>query len=71
MTVASEKSMALTVYDKGDQELGELYLEAVGKAEIDYYQGKKSNPAPLKDIMTLNENAYLNCVCKKVPCTKK
>lgn len=48
--IAGERSMALTIYDKGDQELGELYLEAVGKAEDDYYQGKKSKPATLKDI---------------------
>lgn len=47
--IAGERSMALTIYDKGDQELGELYLEAVGKAEVDYYQGKKSKPATLKD----------------------
>lgn len=48
--IAGEKSMALTIYDKGDQELGELYLEAVGRAEVDYYQGKKSKPVTLKDI---------------------
>lgn len=47
--IANEKSMAITIFDKGDQELGELYLEAVGKAEIDYYQGKKSKSATLKD----------------------
>ena len=48
--IAGEKSMALTIYDKGDQALGELYLEAVGKAETDYYQGKKSKPATLRDV---------------------
>ena len=47
--IAGERSMALTIYDKGDQELGELYLEAVGQAEDDYYQGKKSNPGLLKN----------------------
>lgn len=47
--IANEKSMAITIFDKGDQELGELYLEAVNKAEVDYYKGKKSNSATLKD----------------------
>lgn len=47
--IAGEKSMSLMIYDKGNQELGELYLEAVGKAEIDHYQGTKSKPVTLKD----------------------
>lgn len=47
--IAGEKSMALMIYDKGDQVLGELYLEAVGKAEVDYYQGKKSEPTAIRD----------------------
>lgn len=47
--IAGERSMALTIYEKGDQELGELYLEAVDKAEIDHYQGKKSKQSRLKD----------------------
>ncbi|MEK5038307.1 hypothetical protein [Sporosarcina sp. FSL K6-3457] len=48
--IAGEKSMALMIYDKGDQVLGELYLEAVGKAEVDYYQGKQSKPATIRGI---------------------
>lgn len=48
--IANEKSMAISIFDKGDQELGELYLEAIGKSEMDYYQGKKSNSAMLKDF---------------------
>lgn len=47
--IAGERSMALTIYEKGDQELGELYLETVDKAEIDPYQGKKSKKSRLKD----------------------
>lgn len=55
MIVAGEKSMTLTIYDNGDQELGELYLEAVGKAEIDHYQGTKSKPVTLKDFNTAKQ----------------
>ncbi|WP_342512011.1 hypothetical protein MKY34_15425 [Sporosarcina sp. FSL K6-1522] len=53
--LAGEKAMAFTIYDKGDQVLGELYLEAVGKAEVDYYQGKKSKPATLRDISDVKQ----------------
>ncbi|WP_203247652.1 hypothetical protein [Sporosarcina beigongshangi] len=56
--LAGEKSMALMIYDKGDQVLGELYLEAVGKAEIDYYQGKKSNSAAFRTD-NVTKRAYL------------
>lgn len=48
--ISSEKSMALTIYEKGDQELGDLYLEAINKAEVDYYKGKKSNSSAPKDV---------------------
>lgn len=57
--IAGERSMALTIYDKGDQELGELYLEAVGKAEDDYYQGKKSNSGAFKTVnVTKHERLF-------------
>ena len=50
--IASEKTMAIRIYDEGDKELGELYLEAVGRAESDYYQDKKpeSGTTKLKDV---------------------
>lgn len=46
--IASEKSTAVAIFEKGDPELGELYLEAVFKAESDYYQKKKAKSAGLK-----------------------
>lgn len=47
--IANEKSMAVSIFEKGDQALGELYLEAIDKAENDYYQEKKSKPARLEN----------------------
>lgn len=55
MIVAGEKSMASSIYEKWDQELGELYLEAIDKAENEYYQGKKPKPATLKDHNHVNK----------------
>lgn len=49
MIVASEKSTATSIYEKVDQELGELYLEAINKAEKDYFQGKKPKLDTSKD----------------------
>lgn len=58
--IAGERSMALTIYDKGDQELGELYLEAVGKAEIDYYQGKKPSPTMLTNTNATKQERFFD-----------
>lgn len=46
--IASEKTTAVAIFEKGDPELGELYLEAVFKAESDYYQKKKGKGAGIK-----------------------
>lgn len=55
MIVAGEKSMAGVIYKKGDQELGELYIEAINKSEIDYYQGKKPKSPAIKDSNPVNK----------------
>lgn len=47
--ISLEKSAAFIIYDKNNQELDELYLEAVSKAEVDYYQSKKSKSATVRD----------------------
>lgn len=46
----SEKMMGYMIYEKGDEQYGELLIEAVGKAEADYYENKQFKPATLRDI---------------------
>lgn len=43
--LTSEKMMGYMIYDKGDEQYGELLIEAVGKAEADYYGNKQFKPA--------------------------
>ena len=46
----SEKMMGFMIYDKGDEQYGELLIEAVGKAEADYYGHKQFKPATFRDM---------------------
>lgn len=47
--LTSEKMMGYMIYDKGDGQYGELLIEAIGKAEADYYGNKQFTPATLRD----------------------
>ncbi len=47
--ITSEKMMGYMIYDKGDEHYGQLLIEAVGKAEADYYGNKQFKPVTLRD----------------------
>lgn len=48
--ISLEKSATFMIYDKNNPKHDELYVEAVSKAEVDYYQGKKAKPTTLRDM---------------------
>lgn len=43
--IAEAKSLGVAIFEKGDPELGELFIEAAFKAESDYYAKKKAKDA--------------------------